>query len=61
MVILGIKDYIGKASRQLNDPNNHEQSDFDTTELHTEKIKSEINNFKNVNLLNLDSKQQTLF
>ena len=61
MVILGIKDYIGKASRQLNDPNNHEQSDFDPTELHTEKIKSEINNFKNVNLLTLNSKQQTIF
>ena len=29
VVILGIKDYIGKASRQLNDTNNHEQLDFD--------------------------------
>ena len=51
MVILDIKDYIDEANRQLNDTNNYEQLDFDPTELHTEKIKSEINNLKNENLL----------
>ena len=51
MVILDIKDYIYEANRQLNDANNNEQLGFDPTELHTEKIKSEINNLKNENLL----------
>ena len=53
MVILDIKDYIDEANRQLSDTNNYEQLDFDPTELHTEKIKSEINNLKNENLLTL--------
>ena len=53
MVILDIKDYIDEANRQLNDTNNYEQLDFDPTELHTEKIKSETNNLKNENLLTL--------
>ena len=53
MVILDIKDYIDKANRQLNGTNNYEQLDFDPTELHTEKIKSEINNLKNENLFTL--------
>ena len=53
VVILDIKDYIDEANRQLNDTNNYEQLDFDPTELHTEKIKSEINNLKNENLLTL--------
>ena len=53
MVILDIKDYIDEANRQLNDTNNYEQLDFDPTELNTEKIKSEINNLKNENLLTL--------
>ena len=53
MVILDIKDYTDEANRQLNDTNNYEQLDFDPTELHTEKIKSEINNLKNENLLTL--------
>ena len=48
-----LQDYINKANRQLNDINNYEQLDFDSTELHTEKIKSEINNLKNENLLTL--------
>ena len=39
MVIIGIKDYIGEANRQLNDTNNYEQLDFDPPELHTEKKK----------------------
>ena len=51
VVILDIKDYTDEANRQLNDTNNYEQLDFDPTELHTEKIKSEINNLKNENLL----------
>ena len=51
VVILDIKDYIAEADRQLNDTNNYEQLDFDPTELNTEKIKSEINNLKNENLL----------
>ena len=53
METLDIKDYIGKANRRLNDTNNYEQLDFDPTELHTEKIKSEINNLKTENLLTL--------
>ena len=51
MVVLDIKDYIDEANRQLNNSNNYEQLDFDPTELRTEKIKSEINNLKNENLL----------
>ena len=51
MVILDIKDYIYEANRQLNDTNINEQLGFDPTELHTEKIKSEINNLKNENIL----------
>ena len=53
VVILDIKDYIDEANRQLNGTNNYEQLDFDPTELDTEKIKSEINNLKNENLLTL--------
>ena len=53
VVILDIKDYIDEANRQLNDTNNYEQLDFDPTQLHTEKIKSDINNLKNENLLTL--------
>ena len=55
MVILDIKDYIDEANRQLNDTNNYEQLDFNPTELPTEKIKSEINNLKNENLLNSET------
>ena len=55
MVILDIKDYIDEANRQLNDTNNYEQLDFNPTELSTEKIKSEINNLKNENLLNSET------
>ena len=54
MAILDIRDYIDEANKQLNDTNNYEQLDFDLTELHTEKIKSEINNFKNENVLALE-------
>ena len=50
-----------------NDTNNYEQLEFDPTELHTGKIKSEINNLKNENLLTsktekslLEEKIQTL-
>ena len=46
MVILDIKDYTDEANRQPNDTNNYEQLDFDS-ELHIEKIKSEINILKN--------------
>ena len=42
MVKLDIKDYIDEANRQLNNTNNYKQLDFDPTELHIEKIKSEI-------------------
>ena len=31
MVVLGIKDYINEANRQLNDTNNYEELDFDPT------------------------------
>ena len=47
MVILDIKDYISEANRQLDDTNNYEQLDFDPTELHNEKIKSDITKLKN--------------
>ena len=57
VVILDIKDYIDEANRQLNDTNNY---DFDPTELHTEKIKSEINNLKNENLLTLKTANSLL-
>ena len=60
MVTLDIKDYTGEANRQLNDTNNYEQLDFDPTELHTEKIKSEINNLKNENLLTLKAANSLL-
>ena len=46
MVILDIKDYIYEGNRQLNDTNNNEQLGFDTTKLHTEKIKSEKKKLK---------------
>ena len=46
VVILDIKDYINEANRQLNDTSNYEQLDFDPTDSHTEKIKSEINYLK---------------
>ena len=47
MVILDIKDYIDEDNRQFNNTSNYEQLDFDPTELHTDKIKSEIINLKN--------------
>ena len=50
-VILDIKDYIDEGNRLLNDTNNCEQLEFDPTELHNEKIKSEIKNWKNENIL----------
>ena len=52
MVILDVRDYIDEVS----DTNNYEQLDFNPTELHTEKIKSYINNFKNENLSTLKKK-----
>ena len=55
IISLGIKDYIDEANSQLNDTNNYEQLDFDRTELHTEIIKSKINNLKNENPLTLKS------
>ena len=51
MVILDIKDYNDGANTQLKNTNNYEQLDFDPTELHTEIIKSKINNLENENLL----------
>ena len=60
VVILDIKGYIDEANRQLNDTNNYEQLDFDPTELHTKKIKSEISNLKNDNLLNLNTANSLL-
>ena len=51
VVILDIKDYNDEANRQLHDTNNYEHLDFDPTELHTEKIKSELSNRKDVSLL----------
>ena len=51
LVILDIKDYIDEANRQINDTNNYKRLDFKPTELHTEKIKPEINTLKNENFL----------
>ena len=51
MVILDIEGYINEADRKLNDTNNYAKLNFDPNELHTEKIKSEINNLKNESLL----------
>ena len=55
-----------EINRQLNDTNNYEQFNLDPTDLHTEKIKSEINNLKYENLLTsktanslLEGKKQT--
>ena len=47
MIILEIKDNIGKANRQLKNTNNDEQLDFNPTELHTEKTISEISSLRN--------------
>ena len=60
IVILDINDYIDEANRQLNDTNNYEQLDFKPTELHTEKIISEINNLKNENLLTIKTANSLL-
>ena len=43
-----------------NDTNNYEQLVFDPTELHTGKIKSEINNLKNENLLTSKTEKSLL-
>ena len=42
------------------DTNNYEQIDFDPTELQIEKIKSEIYNLKNENLLTLKTANSLL-
>ena len=47
VIILEIKDNIGKANRQLKNTNNDEQLDFNPTELHTEKTISEISSLRN--------------
>ena len=43
----------GIGTLRVNDTNIYEQLEFEPTELHTEKIKSGINNIKNENLLDL--------
>ena len=58
MIILDINGYIDEANRQLNDTKNWKQ--LDPTELHTEKVKSEINNIKNENLLTLKTENSLL-
>ena len=60
MIILDIKYYIDEANRQLNDTKNYEKLDFDPTKLHTGKVKSEINNLKNENLLTLKTANSLL-
>ena len=60
MVIFHIKDETDQANRQLNDTNNYEQLNFDPTELHTEKLKSEVKNLKNENLLTLKTADSLL-
>ena len=59
-VILDMKDHINETSRQLNYTNSYKQLDFNPTELHIEKIKSEINNLKNENLLTLKTANSLL-
>ena len=69
MVTLDIKDYIDEANRQLNDTNNYKQLNFDPTELHNEKVKSEKKllkiwkslNFKNRKLSFKEEKQTSEF
>ena len=58
VIILDIKDYIDEANRQINDTKNYKQ--LDPTELHTEKVKSEINNLKNENLSTLKTSNSLL-
>ena len=58
VIILDIKDYIDEANRQINDTKNYKQ--LDPTELHTEKVKSEINNLKNENLSTLKTANSLL-
>ena len=60
MVILDIEGYINEADRKLNDTNNYAKLNFDPNELHTEKIKSEINNLKNESLLILKTENSLL-
>ena len=60
MLIFQIKDETDQANRQLNDTNNYEQLNFDPTELHTEKLKSEVKNLKNENLLTLKTTDSLL-
>ena len=59
-IILDIKDYIDKVNRHLSDNISYKQLDFDPTGLHTDKIKSEMNNLKKIKTSGFQ-KQQTLF
>ena len=46
VVIMDVEDYIKEANRQLSDTNNYQKLNIDPTELHTEKIKAIISNYK---------------
>ena len=59
MVILDIKNYIDEANRQFNGTNNYEQLYFDPTELHSEKLKSQIKSLRNENLWTSKTATQT--
>ena len=59
MVILDIKNYIDEANRQFNGTNNYEQLYFDPTELHSEKLKSQIKSLRNENLRTSKTATQT--
>ena len=46
VVIMDVEDYIKEANRQLSATNNYQKLNIDPTELHTEKIKAVISNYK---------------
>ena len=43
---MDVEDYIKEANRQLSDTNNYQKLNIDPTQLHTEKIKAVISNYK---------------
>ena len=55
LIILDIKDYIDEVNRHLSDNISYKQLDFDPTGLHTDKIKSEMNNLKKLKPLDFKS------
>ena len=46
-MIMDVEDYLNEANRQLSDTRNDQKLKVDPTELHTEKMKAVINNYRN--------------